>query len=256
MKPELTLIAGVEIAHGRIGGLVPGAAPIDDRITDPAVAARRWIDEGAMWIHLADLDAAAGVGSNADAMKAVARAAAGRAHLQVAGGIRDAASFNAAVALKPQRIVLDTAAVADLGFVADVMRDHADRVAIDLEVHRLDLYAPGTAVHGQPLTDVIVDLETAGCRSFMVTDVDAVGSRKGSKREALKVVCELERHHVIAGGGVAHLHDLQKLMELIPRGLQAVVLDHALYDGAFTYPEAVATIQPRYDLFVWGPPQP
>lgn len=256
MKPSFTLIAGVEISDGQVGLLSKGTVDASAHLGDPVAAAHRWVGEGAQWIHVADLDAATGRGSNHSAIKAVADSVRGKAHLQIAGGIRDAASFEQALQLRPQRIVLGTAALADLPWLSSVLATHADVVAVDLAVHKLTLHAPGTSVHGTPLDDSLLALESAGCKTFVVTDVDAEGSHKGSKRKALKLVCELERHHVIAGSGIAHLGDLHHLFELVPIGLQGAVLDAALYEGAFTYAEAIAAAEPHYDLYMWGPAQP
>jgi len=256
MKPSFTLIAGIEITDGHVGTLINGEVNTSEHLGDPVTAARRWIGEGAEWIHLSDLDAATGRGENSAVLRDVVASVAGQAHVQLAGGIRDAASLDAALAMRPQRIVLDTAALADMDWVTTVLIDHGNLIAVDLAAHKLNLHAPGSSIDGTPLDDALLALETAGCKTFVVTDVDAEGSRKGSKRHALKLVCELERHHVIAGGGIAHLGDLHHLFELVPTGLQAAVLDHALYEGAFTYAEAIATAEPHYDLFMWGPPQP
>jgi len=146
MKPSFTLIAGVEISDGHVGLLSNGAVDASAHLGDPVAAARRWVGEGAQWIHVADLDAATGRGSNHAAIKAVADSTRGKAHLQVAGGIRDAASFEQALQLRPQRIVLDTAALADLPWLSSVLATHADVVAVDLAVHKLTLHAPGTSV--------------------------------------------------------------------------------------------------------------
>jgi phosphoribosylformimino-5-aminoimidazole carboxamide ribonucleotide (ProFAR) isomerase len=254
MKPTFTLIAGVEISSGQVANLTRGAIDPSHRFGDPVAAAQHWVNNGAEWIHLADLDAAAGTGSNHGAVAAVVQAMRGRARVQLAGGIQDAASLAEALALEPARVILDTAALADMAWVTSVMGEHADIVAADLAVDGMALYAPGSAVHGNALDDALLALETAGCHTFVVTDVDAEGSRKGSNRHALKLVCELERHHVIAGGGIAHLGDLHHLFEMVPAGLEAAIIDRALYEEAFTFPEAIAAAEPHFDMFVWGPP--
>ena len=251
---QFTLMAGVEIAGGRVEVLSHGEA--DDRTDfgDPVAAAKKWIGQGAQWIHVADLDASSGRGSNTDLAHDVVAACRGRAHVQLAGGIRDDASVSLALASGAARVVIDTAALADLAWVASVVASHDKRVGVAITAHRDEVYAPGSGAHGADLATVLGELKAAKCASYIVTDVDAKGVRKKSQRHVLDAVLATVHGHVVCCGGVSYLQDLHALTELVPRGLDAVVVDRALYTEAFSFNEATAALEPRYDLYHWGPP--
>ena len=249
-----TLMAGVEIAHGQVEVLSHGEADDTHPFGDPVSAARRWIEQGAQWLHVADLDAAAGVGSNAGLVAAVLDACRGAAHVQLAGGIRDDTSLGEALRTKARRVVIDSAALADMSWIASSLKDAGDRVAVSITAHESQIFAPGSQAHQLDLVTVLAELKSSGCRNFVVTDVDSKGVRKKSQRHVLNAVLSDSFGHVVCCGGVSYLQDLHALTELVPQGLSGAVVDRALYTEAFTYPEAVAALEARYDLTYWGPP--
>lgn len=252
---QFTLLAGVEIANGQVEVLNHGEA--DDRtgFGDPVTAAKKWIGQGAQWIHIADLDAAAGHGNNEDLVKGVISACRGRAHVELTGGIRDDAALKSALDAGCARVVIDTAALSDVAWVKNAIATHDKRVGVAITAHREGLYAPSSAAHGADLIGVLEDLKAARCANYIVTDVDSKGVRKKSQRHVLDTVLEQVHGHVVCCGGVSYLQDLHALTELVPHGLDAVVVDRALYTDAFSFNEATAALEPRYDLYHWGPPQ-
>ncbi|HET8970168.1 MAG TPA: HisA/HisF-related TIM barrel protein [Candidatus Nanopelagicales bacterium] len=251
-----TLIAGVEISQGSVATLDHGQVDTGHDYGDPAGAALDWLDQGAGWLHVADLDAELGTGTNTGAIAHVLARTHGAAHVQLAGGIRDAATLQAALHHRPARVVLDTAALADLDFVRSAIAAQPDHVAAGITAHRSALHAPGSAVHGAELTDVLAALEAAGCRTYVVTDVDAEGARKGSDRHVLEQVCARVDGEVIACGGIARTGDLHHLVEMAPDGVVGAVVDRPLYTSAFTFADALTAIAPRWDPYEWGPAQP
>ncbi|HVQ88851.1 MAG TPA: HisA/HisF-related TIM barrel protein, partial [Actinomycetes bacterium] len=179
---QFTLLAGVEIANGEVEVLSHGE--VDDRYGygDPVAAARKWVGEGALWLHLADLDAAAGTGSNARLVKQVIDHCKADAHIQLAGGIRDDASLDAALATGCTRVVIDAAALADLDWVEKAIATHDKRVGVAITAHDKHVFAPGSAAHGMDLVPVLQRLHAAHCPTYVVTDVDSKGVRKKSQR--------------------------------------------------------------------------
>jgi phosphoribosylformimino-5-aminoimidazole carboxamide ribonucleotide (ProFAR) isomerase len=252
---QFTLLAGVEIANGQVEVLNHGEA--DDRtgFGDPVTAAKTWLGQGAQWIHLADLDAAAGRGNNTELIDEVVATCRGKAHVELAGGVRDDASLNRALDAGCARVVIDTAALSDLAWVKAAIASHDRRVGVAITAHRDELYAPGSAAHGADLVSVLDELKSARCANYIVTDVDSKGVRKKSQRHVLDAVLAQVHGHVVCCGGVSYLQDLHALTELVPSGLDAVVVDRALYTEAFSFNEATAALEPRYDLYHWGPPQ-
>jgi len=251
---KFTLMAGVEIANGEVEVLSHGEA--DDRTSygDPVAAARKWIGQGAQWIHLADLDAAAGRGDNAALVAKVIQECRQGAHVQLAGGIRDNASLEAALKFGCARVVIDAAALADMTWVTSVIAAHGARIGVAVTAHREEIFAPGSAAHGLDLVSTLQSLKAAKCASYIVTDVDSKGVRKKSQRHVLTTVLSQAHGHVVCCGGISYLQDLHALTELVPQGLDAAVIDRALYTDAFSFNEATAALEERYDLFHWGPP--
>jgi phosphoribosylformimino-5-aminoimidazole carboxamide ribonucleotide (ProFAR) isomerase len=252
---QFTLMAGVEIANGEVEVLSHGEA--DDRRSygDPVTAARKWIGQGAQWIHLADLDATAGSGNNASLVAQVIERCRADAHIQLAGGIRDDASLQAALGTGCQRVVIDAAACGDMDWVEKAIVAHDKRVAVAITAHDAKIFAPGSNAHGVDLIAVLERLKTAGCATYVVTDVDSNGVRKKSQRHVLTAVLAQVHGHVVCCGGISRLQDLHALGEQVPHGLAAAVVDRALYTDEFSFTEALAALAPRYDLYYWGPPQ-
>lgn len=251
---QFTLMVGVEIANGQVEVLSHGEADDAHQYGEPGAVTRKWVGQGAVWAHIADLDATAGHGSNNAEVAAAIAACRGAAHVQLAGGIRDDASLSKALGTGARRVVIDAAALTDLDWVAGVVGDADDRVAVAITAHHDEIFAPGSGAHGLDLVEVLERLKAAHCRNYVVTDVDAKGVRKRSQRHVLTTVLQHTHGHVVCCGGISYLQDLHALTELVPQGLSAAVVDRALYTEAFTYPEAVAALEARYDLFYWGPP--
>jgi phosphoribosylformimino-5-aminoimidazole carboxamide ribonucleotide (ProFAR) isomerase len=251
---QFTLMAGVEIANGEVEVLSHGEA--DDRHSygDPVAAARKWIGQGAQWLHLADLDAAAGRGDNSALILQVIDRSRKDAHIQLAGGIRDDASLGSAIKTGVTRVVIDAAALADMDWVASAIKTHDKRVGVAVTAHHEQIFAPGSNAQGLDLVTVLDGLKAAGCHNYIVTDVDSKGVRKKSQRHVLTTVLGRVNGHVVCCGGISYLQDLHALTEQVPHGLDAAVVDRALYTDAFSFTEATAALEPRYDLYHWGPP--
>ena len=252
---QFTLMAGVEIANGKVEVLSHGEADDQHSYGDPVSAANRWIGEGALWVHIADLDAAAGRGGNSALVAQTIDACRGKAHIELAGGIRDDESLTRALNTGVRRVVIDSAALADMAWVTSAVGDADDRVAVAITAHDQEIYAPGSAAHGLELAPLLEQLHSAHCRTYVVTDVDSKGVRKKSQRHVLETVLKLCRGHIVCCGSICYIQDLHALTELVPQGLSAAVADRALYTDAFTFAEAMAALVPRYDLYHWGPPQ-
>ena len=254
-KPPFALIPGVEITNGTVGSVSHGTVDSSHTWGDPVAAARPWIDQGAQWLHVADLDAAAGTGSNASVLSHVAREVRGRARFEVSGGIVDESTLAAALALGADRVVVDAAAWADGVWVTAAFAAHGDRLAAGITAHRQQLVAPGTNLDGTDLDDIVHRFNEAGARAWLVTDVDANGLRKSRDRHVLEAVCARAHGEVIAFGGIERLDDLHALTAMTGHGIAGAVVDRALYTEAFTFAEAIAAIEPRFDMFFWGPAQ-
>jgi len=239
----LTLLPAVDVAGGQAVRLVQGAAGTETVHGDPLDAALAWQDDGAQWIHLVDLDAAFGRGSNADLLGSVV----GRLDVAVelSGGIRDDASLAAALATGAARVNIGTAALEDPEWCDRVVSQYGDRVAIGLDVRGRTLSARGWTRDGGDLFEVLERLNKAGCARYVVTDILKDGMMQGPNLQLLRDVCAHTDAPVIASGGVSTLDDLRALAPLERDGVEGVITGKALYAGAFTVAEALAVLADR-----------
>jgi phosphoribosylanthranilate isomerase len=234
---SLTLLPAVDVAGGQAVRLVQGAAGTETSYGDPLAAALAWQEAGAEWIHLVDLDAAFGRGSNRDLLADVV----GKLDVRVemSGGIRDDDSLEAALATGCARVNIGTAALEDPGWCGRVVAAYGEEVAVGLDVRGTTLSARGWTRDGGDLWEVLARLEEQGCARYVVTDVTKDGTLRGPNTELLAQVCERTDRPVIASGGVSSLEDIRTLAGLVPLGVEGAIVGKALYAGAFTLPDAL-----------------
>jgi phosphoribosylanthranilate isomerase len=236
----LTLLPAVDVASGQAVRLVQGAAGTETGYGDPLEAALAWQRDGASWVHLVDLDAAFGRGSNADLLAGVVSRL--DVNVELSGGIRDDESLRAALATGAARVNIGTAALEDPQWCDRVVSEYGDRVAIGLDVRGRTLAARGWTREGGDLFEVLERLDKAGCCRYVVTDIMKDGTMRGPNLDLLRDVCAHTPAAVIASGGVSTLDDLRALATLEPVGVEGVIAGKALYAGAFTVPEALAAL--------------
>lgn len=240
----LTLLPAVDVADGQAVRLVQGEAGTETSYGSPLEAALAWQRAGAEWIHLVDLDAAFGRGSNRDLLAEVT----GRLDVKVelSGGIRDDASLESALATGCARVNIGTAALENPDWCRKIIESHGDKIAVGLDVRGTTLAARGWTKEGGDLWEVLARLEKDGCPRYVVTDVTKDGTLRGPNLELLREVCSRTDKPVIASGGVSSLDDLRALATLVPDGtvgrggLEGAIVGKALYAQAFTLEEALA----------------
>ncbi|GAB2818010.1 bifunctional 1-(5-phosphoribosyl)-5-((5-phosphoribosylamino) methylidenea mino)imidazole-4-carboxamide isomerase/phosphoribosylanthranilate isomerase PriA [Actinocorallia aurea] len=233
----LTLLPAVDVADGQAVRLVQGEAGTETGYGNPLDAALAWQSAGAEWIHLVDLDAAFGRGSNRELLREVT----GRLDVKVelSGGIRDDASLRAALDTGCQRVNLGTAALEDPEWTRRAIAEFGDRVAVGLDVRGTTLAARGWTREGGDLWEVLARLEEDGCSRYVLTDVTKDGTLKGPNVDLLREFCGRTDKPVIASGGVSSLEDLKVLKDLVPLGVEGAIVGKALYAQAFTLEEAL-----------------
>jgi phosphoribosyl isomerase A len=237
----LTLLPAVDVAGGQAVRLVQGVAGTETSYGDPLEAALAWQRAGAEWIHLVDLDAAFGRGSNAELLADVVRRV--DVAVELSGGIRDEASLAAALSTGCQRVIIGTAALEQPEWVGRVIAHHGERVAVGLDVRGTRLAARGWTTLGGELAEVLTRLETDGCRRYVVTDVTKDGMLAGPNLDLLRRVCAQTRRPVIASGGVSELDDLRAIASLGPLGIEGAIVGKALYGGRFTLEQALEAVR-------------
>ncbi|BDX32514.1 phosphoribosyl isomerase A [Mycobacterium antarcticum] len=241
---RLILLPAVDVVDGKAVRLVQGVAGSETDYGSALDAALGWQSDGAEWIHLVDLDAAFGRGSN----RALLAEVIGKLDVAVelSGGIRDDASLTAALDAGCARVNLGTAALENPQWCARVIAEHGEKVAVGLDVKleagEYRLRGRGWETDGGDLWPVLERLEKQGCSRFVVTDVTKDGTLNGPNLELLAGVAERTDAPVIASGGVSSLDDLRAIATLTGVGVEGAIVGKALYAGRFTLPEALAAV--------------
>jgi phosphoribosyl isomerase A len=236
----LTLLPAVDVADGQAVRLVQGEAGTETTYGDPLSAALAWQSAGAEWLHLVDLDAAFGRGSNAGLLAEVV----GKLDINVemSGGIRDDASLERALETGCRRVNVGTAALEKPEWVRSIIGRYGDKVAVGLDVRGTTLAARGWTSEGGDLYETLDRLNSEGCARYVVTDVLKDGTLRGPNLSLLRDVCSRTSAPVVASGGVSSLDDLRALASLVPDGVEGAIVGKALYAGAFTLADALAAV--------------
>jgi 1-(5-phosphoribosyl)-5-[(5-phosphoribosylamino)methylideneamino] imidazole-4-carboxamide isomerase/N-(5'phosphoribosyl)anthranilate isomerase len=237
-RPKLELLPAVDVADGKAVRLTQGEAGTEKSYGSPVDAALDWIEQGAEWIHLVDLDAAFGRGNNAGVLRKVIKQSR-HVKIELSGGIRDDASLEAALELGAKRVNLGTAALENPEWTRAAISRYGEQIAVGLDVRGEVLAARGWTKDGGNIWEVLERLEDADCSRYVVTDVTKDGTLQGPNIELLKQVCQRTDRPVVASGGVSSLDDLAALRDLVPLGVEGAIVGKALYAGAFTLPAAL-----------------
>jgi phosphoribosyl isomerase A len=237
---RLELLPAVDIRDGRAVRLVHGESGSETSYGDPLQAALTWQQAGAEWLHLVDLDAAFGTGDNRARVAEVV--AAMEIKVELSGGIRDDDSLAAALATGCTRVNLGTAALESPEWVAKVIAEYGDRIAVGLDVRGTTLRGRGWTRDGGDLYETLARLDSEGCARYVVTDIAKDGTLKGPNLELLRNVCAVTDRPVVASGGVSSLDDLRALATLVAEGVEGAIVGKALYAEAFTLQEALEAV--------------
>ena len=237
---KLSLLPAVDVADGQAVRLTQGSAGTETAYGDPLDAAKNFLEQGAEWLHLVDLDAAFGRGENTAVIRRVVDEWSGSMNIELSGGIRDDESLDRALVAGARRVNLGTAALENPEWTAKVIAEHGDRVAVGLDVRGTTLAARGWTEEGGDLFEVLARLDADGCSRYVVTDVTKDGMMKGPNLQLLRDVAGRTDRPVIASGGISTLDDIAAIRELVSIGVEGAILGKALYAGAFTLREALA----------------
>lgn len=240
-----TLLPAVDVADGKAVRLVQGEAGSETEYGSPIDAALNWQNAGAEWVHLVDLDAAFGRGSNFDELVKVINQL--DINVELSGGIRDDESLRRALSTGCRRVNIGTAALENPEWCENIISEYGDRVAIGLDVKNIDgewrLRGRGWVSDGGDLWEVLERLDSQGCSRFVVTDVGRDGMLSGPNIELLRDVAAATEAPVVASGGIATLDDLRALAAVADEGVDSAIVGKALYAGRFTLEEALAAVR-------------
>ena len=237
MNQKLELLPAIDVKDGLAVRLVQGELSATSKYGNPLDVAAEFVVAGAEWIHLVDLDAAFGTGSNHALLEEVIKSV--DLKVELSGGIRDDASLRRALATGCARVNLGTAALENPEWTARVISEFGSRIAVGLDVRGHTLAARGWTQEGGNLFEILERLERDGCSRYIVTDVAKDGTLKGPNLELLREVCAVTEKPVVASGGISSLQDLIAIRALTAIGVEGAIVGKALYAGAFTLPQAL-----------------
>jgi phosphoribosylformimino-5-aminoimidazole carboxamide ribotide isomerase/phosphoribosylanthranilate isomerase len=238
MKQSLELLPAIDISEGQAVRLAGGDANSQTVYGDPVEIVAEWLEAGAKWIHLVDLDAAFGRGDNREVIRRVSNLASG-VNVQISGGVSTRARLDQALDAGATRVNLATNSLDEPAWVYKAIEDLGNKVAVGLDVIGTKLSARGGTGESGDLFEVLGNLEVAGCPRYIVTDVAKDGSLQGPNLELLKSVLARTSRPVVASGGISSLDDIEELRKLTSIGLEGAILGKALYAGRFTLTDAL-----------------
>lgn len=232
--PAIDVLGGraVRLHRGEYGA----STVYEDR---PIDAAARWVEQGAEFLHVVDLDGAReGRPVNLAAIEEIAAAVG--VPVQVGGGVREIGTVEALLGGGVARVVIGTAAIRDPDFLAAAIAvSGAERIVVALDARSGEVSVEGwTEGSGVSTSDAIVDLGERGAERFLFTAIETDGTMEGPDIEALTAVAISTPHPVIASGGIGTLQDLEALASRSPANVDSVIVGKALYEGRFTVGEA------------------
>jgi len=240
----LILYPAIDIRDGKAVRLIQGdydrETAYDD---DPVVAAHRWADGGARWLHVVDLDGArAGEPLNLEHVRRIVAAV--NVPVQLGGGLRDSKKIEDAISSGAERVVLGTAALRDPEMAAAIAGAHGDRVVASVDARSGKVAAEGwTESSDLGTAEVVAALSERGIRRFVYTPVDVDGLMEGPDLDSLREVAKATDSELIYSGGVGSLEDLRSLTDLGVDNLGGVIVGMALYEGRFSVAEAQAALE-------------
>ncbi len=236
----LELLPAIDIVDGQAVRLVQGELGTETGYGSPVAAAQQWQADGAEWIHLVDLDAAFGKGSNSSLVAQVVASV--DVNVELSGGIRDDESLAAALATGCRRVNLGTAAIENPDWCRSVLAEYGDRIAVGVDVRGRTVATRGWTQDAGDVFALLDRLQEDGCQRYVVTDVTRDGTLTGPNLELLTEVATYTGKPVVASGGISSVDDLRALAQLSGQGIEGAIIGKALYSGAFTLPEAFAAI--------------
>jgi phosphoribosylformimino-5-aminoimidazole carboxamide ribotide isomerase len=207
---------------------------------DPLDAARKWVDDGARFLHVVDLDGAKqGRPANLEHLRRIATAL--DTPVQYGGGLRSLPAVRDALRAGAQRVILGTAAFTDVDFLDEVVRAWPERVLVSVDVRGGNVATAGWTETTQMTMETVVErLQSRGVRNLVYTNVDRDGMLEGPDLDEVRRVAQTVRGRFLYSGGIGDIADLRGLVALRQVNLAGVIVGKALYEGRFTVAEAQA----------------
>lgn len=241
---SFTIYPAIDIRNGKCVRLLQGDYNQETVYGDsPLEMAKGFVEQGAEWIHMVDLDGAKeGMPVNNEQVLAVAKQL--KVKVQIGGGIREEKDIAYYLENGVNRVILGSVAVSDMEFTKDMLKKYGNRIAIGLDAKN-----GLVATHGWLETSEVSAVElgkklaAAGAEVFIFTDIATDGTLAGPNMVATELLARETGKSVIASGGISGLEDIQKLARLKESGVSGSIVGKAIYSNRFTVREALAIVE-------------
>lgn len=236
----MLIIPAIDIRGGKCVRLFQGDYGQETVYAEnPLEVAERWIDQGAQFLHLVDLDGAReGSPVNKGLVQAIAEKS--RVPLQVGGGIRDLTTVDEYLSAGVRRVVLGTAAYANPQFLRETCARWPGRVAVDIAAKNGKIAVSGWVQETELLAmDWARRCATLGAAVIIYTDILRDGTQQGVNVQATREVARAVNIPVVASGGVHTIDDIEALRPLEGEGVCGIIIGRALYAGTISLQEAM-----------------
>jgi len=240
------LYPAIDIAGGRAVRLVQGDFDAETVYADsPLEAARAWMDAGARYLHVIDLDGArTGAPQNLHHLERVVAELG--LPVQYGGGLRSVEAVADAIAAGASRAILGTAAFSDVDFLDEVVARFGERIVVSIDTRGGFVSTAGwTQTTTLPAAAAIERLQDRGVRTFVFTDVDKDGLLGGPDLDEVRRLAAVVRGRFMYSGGIGRREDLVALAGLREVNLHGVIVGKALYERRFTVAEGIAALAGR-----------
>lgn len=207
---------------------------------DPVAQARAFIDAGAKYLHVVDLDGAKDdTTANLQTIAAIAKL--GGLKIEVGGGIRDEERIRRYLDLGVDRCILGTIAVKDFAFTEKMARTYGARIAVGVDMKQGYVAVNGwKEVTPEPGVDFCRRCAAAGVGAIIATDISRDGTMQGTNLDLYRELLTIPGIEVTASGGIARMEELAELQAM---GCHAAILGKSIYTGAIDLAEAVGRYQ-------------
>ena len=240
----MILYPAIDISDGQAVRLVKGDFAAKTVYRDsPVEAARAWVDAGARFLHVVDLDGArTGSPKSLEHLERITHELS--VPVQYGGGLRALPAVRDALRAGAERVILGTAAFTDIDFLDDVMGAFRERVIVSVDTRGGHVSTSGWQQTTQMPADSVIDrLQHRGVRSFVYTNVDRDGMLEGPDLDEVRRIAGVVRGRFLYSGGIGRREHLEGLARLRQVNLSGVIVGKALYEGRFTVEEAQRALQ-------------
>ncbi len=239
----IDIFPAIDLIGGRVVRLYQGDYDKETVYSaDPSAVARGFIDAGARYLHLVDLDGARdGTTANFESIEAIARQ--GGLYIELGGGIRSEERIERYLSLGVSRCILGTIAVKDFGFTADMAKKYGDKIAVGVDARDGFVAINGwKELSTETGYEFCVRLRDAGVKTVIYTDISRDGAGKGTNLEVYEALSKIKGLNVTASGGVGSIEEIRRLEAM---GVSAAILGKAIYSGQLSLADVIRTFPQR-----------